>query len=93
MRNATRTKPNLIDPQGVEESMEYLRQVWEEQGPFDGLLGFSQGAAMASIFNHCVFGSGAVTGSDSSDRGGSTDDSDNGGGIRAAFGDLSISVS
>lgn len=87
----TRPNPTQPNPQGVEESLEYLRKVWEEQGPFDGLLGFSQGAAMASVFNHCVFGSGAMTGSDS-DRGGSADDSDNGGGIHAAFGDFSLSV-
>lgn len=41
--------------QGVEESLAFLRQVWDEQGPFDGLLGFSQGATMASIFYHCAF--------------------------------------
>ena len=29
--------------------------MWDEEGPFDGLLGFSQGAAMASLFNHCAF--------------------------------------
>ncbi|CAN0224244.1 unnamed protein product [Ectocarpus sp. 6 AP-2014] len=40
---------------GLEDSLAFLRQVWDEQGPFDGLLGFSQGAAMASIFNHCAF--------------------------------------
>eukprot|EP00752_Nemacystus_decipiens_P004365 g3989.t1 len=43
---------------GVEESLAFLRKVWDEQGPFDGLLGFSQGAAMASIFNHCAFAGG-----------------------------------
>lgn len=42
-------------PQGLEESLAFLRQVWDEQGPFDGLLGFSQGATMASIFYHCAF--------------------------------------
>ena len=42
-------------PQGLEESLAFLRRVWDEQGPFDGLLGFSQGAAMASIFHHCAF--------------------------------------
>lgn len=44
--------------------MASLCKVWEEQGPFDGLLGFSQGAAMASIFFHCVFGSGSDSRSD-----------------------------
>ena len=37
-------------------------KVWDEQGPFDGLLGFSQGAAMVSVFQHCVFGKGAAVG-------------------------------
>lgn len=44
-----------IPLQGVEESLAFLRKVWDERGPFDGLLGFSQGAAMASLFNHCAF--------------------------------------
>lgn len=39
--------------------MAFLSRVWDERGPFDGLLGFSQGAAMASVFHQCVFGSGS----------------------------------
>ncbi|GJJ78200.1 hypothetical protein EMPS_10559 [Entomortierella parvispora] len=34
---------------GFEESLDQLRQVLEKQGPFDGILGFSQGATMASL--------------------------------------------
>uniref|UniRef100_A0A914W0G6 Serine hydrolase FSH domain-containing protein n=1 Tax=Plectus sambesii TaxID=2011161 RepID=A0A914W0G6_9BILA len=35
---------------GFNESVEFIMDVVETQGPFDGLLGFSQGAAMASLF-------------------------------------------
>ena len=28
---------------GWAETVEYVRKVWAEQGPFDGMLGFSQG--------------------------------------------------
>lgn len=35
---------------GWEPSRDYLRQVCEQQGPFDGVLGFSQGAAAAALF-------------------------------------------
>lgn len=30
-------------------SLAYLKQVWEKEGPFDGILGFAQGGTMASI--------------------------------------------
>ncbi|CAM9936307.1 unnamed protein product, partial [Choristocarpus tenellus] len=40
---------------GLEESLSLLASVWDRQGPFDGLMGFSQGAAMASVFYHCMF--------------------------------------
>ncbi|XP_010553714.1 PREDICTED: rhodanese-like domain-containing protein 6 [Tarenaya hassleriana] len=33
---------------GFDESLAYLKKVSSEQGPFDGILGFSQGAAMAA---------------------------------------------
>ncbi|KAM0951212.1 putative Rhodanese-like domain, serine hydrolase FSH, rhodanase, alpha/Beta hydrolase [Dioscorea sansibarensis] len=44
---------------GFEESYSYIRQVVSRSGPFDGILGFSQGAAMAALIcekqqrNHC----------------------------------------
>ncbi|CAM9165625.1 unnamed protein product [Ectocarpus fasciculatus] len=60
---------------GLEDSLAFLRQVWDEQGPFDGLLGFSQGAAMASIFNHCAF----------SDRESCSNSGGNGNGDLAAY--------
>ncbi|XP_077218501.1 rhodanese-like domain protein [Tasmannia lanceolata] len=34
---------------GFEESYTYLTNVFSQMGPFDGLLGFSQGAAMAAL--------------------------------------------
>lgn len=34
---------------GFEESYNYIRQVVSHSGPFDGILGFSQGAAMAAL--------------------------------------------
>lgn len=33
---------------GFEESLAYLKTLFSEQGPFDGILGFSQGAAMVA---------------------------------------------
>lgn len=35
---------------GLEESLNYLNRVVLEMGPFDGVLGFSQGATMAALF-------------------------------------------
>ncbi|KAF9997224.1 hypothetical protein BGZ65_007188 [Modicella reniformis] len=37
------------DYKGFDESLTVLQQVLEKQGPFDGVLGFSQGASMASL--------------------------------------------
>ncbi|XVF41750.1 hypothetical protein PTKIN_Ptkin01aG0305300 [Pterospermum kingtungense] len=34
---------------GFAISLAYLKKVFSEQGPFDGILGFSQGAAMAAL--------------------------------------------
>ena len=34
---------------GVEESLEHLENVCKTQGPFDGVLGFSQGATLAAL--------------------------------------------
>ncbi|KAK6166140.1 hypothetical protein SNE40_022903 [Patella caerulea] len=34
---------------GYEESLDVIKQAFIEQGPFDGVLGFSQGAAMVSL--------------------------------------------
>ncbi|KAL5996529.1 hypothetical protein ACLOJK_026609 [Asimina triloba] len=36
--------------EGLEESYAYLKAVCSKMGPFDGILGFSQGAAMAALF-------------------------------------------
>ncbi|KAJ6816580.1 rhodanese-like domain-containing protein 6 isoform X2 [Iris pallida] len=35
---------------GFEESCNYLKSIISQSGPFDGILGFSQGAAMAALF-------------------------------------------
>lgn len=34
---------------GIEQSVEKLGKFWKDEGPFDGIVGFSQGAALASI--------------------------------------------
>lgn len=34
-----------------EATIEYLASVFEEQGPFDGVLGFSQGACVAAVLS------------------------------------------
>ncbi|MBA0874088.1 hypothetical protein Goshw_011358 [Gossypium schwendimanii] len=34
---------------GFDVSLAYLKKMFSEQGPFDGILGFSQGAAMAAL--------------------------------------------
>lgn len=35
--------------QGAEESLELVKQLWERDGPFDGIMGFSQGAMLAAV--------------------------------------------
>ncbi|KAG8363929.1 hypothetical protein BUALT_Bualt19G0073500 [Buddleja alternifolia] len=35
--------------EGFEKSIEYLKILFSQEGPFDGILGFSQGAAMAAL--------------------------------------------
>ena len=37
------------DYYGWEASVSSLKQVWNEHGPFDGVIGFSQGSAMAHL--------------------------------------------
>ncbi|KAI8319076.1 hypothetical protein GQ54DRAFT_299621 [Martensiomyces pterosporus] len=39
--------PEIVD--GLDNSIAYLEAVLEEQGPFDGVLGFSQGGLMAAV--------------------------------------------
>ena len=34
---------------GFEQTLDYINKVFEEKGPFDGILGFSQGACLAAI--------------------------------------------
>ncbi|KAF9351644.1 Ovarian cancer-associated protein 2 [Mortierella sp. NVP85] len=43
------SSPDTPQYKGFEESLAGLCEVLEKQGPFDGVMGFSQGAAMASM--------------------------------------------
>ncbi|XVE63140.1 hypothetical protein DITRI_Ditri06bG0176200 [Diplodiscus trichospermus] len=47
---------------GFDVSLAYLKKVFSEQGPFDGILGFSQGAAMAALL--CAQGDRLKDGTD-----------------------------
>lgn len=38
------------DPGVADNSLEDLDAIWDEQGPFDAILGFSQGAAFTSVY-------------------------------------------
>ena len=46
-----RTSDGTWDPKGYEESLRYLGEYCTENGPFDGLLGFSQGVDVATILS------------------------------------------
>lgn len=35
--------------QGLEESLQYLEEVWNDKGPFDGILGFSNGGDLGAF--------------------------------------------
>ncbi|KAJ3104341.1 hypothetical protein HDU97_009314 [Phlyctochytrium planicorne] len=37
------------EDEGFQPSLAYLKTIWKEQGPFTGILGFSQGATTAAI--------------------------------------------
>ncbi|KAF9094576.1 Ovarian cancer-associated protein 2 [Mortierella sp. GBA35] len=43
------SSPEKPHYKGFDESLTGLREVLEKQGPFDGVMGFSQGASMASL--------------------------------------------
>lgn len=34
----------FVSQEGWEETLDYIRRVFKEQGPFDGIFGFSQGS-------------------------------------------------
>jgi predicted esterase len=40
---------DLVELEGFSETMEFLIQYISDQGPFDGILGFSQGAGLSVI--------------------------------------------
>ncbi|KAJ2521135.1 hypothetical protein H4217_001587 [Coemansia sp. RSA 1939] len=42
-------KSKTVEYRGLEQSLEQVGRVLNEQGPFDGILGFSQGACLAII--------------------------------------------
>ncbi|KAJ3405560.1 Ovarian cancer-associated protein 2, partial [Chytridiales sp. JEL 0842] len=42
--------PDRSNHVGYPETIEFLKRIWIEQGPFDGILGFSQGAAITALF-------------------------------------------
>lgn len=39
---------------GLEETIEYIDDVFQQEGPFDGIIGFSQGATLASLIASLV---------------------------------------
>jgi hypothetical protein len=38
---------------GVQDSLQRVSDTWNAEGPFDGVVGFSQGAAMVSLVSSC----------------------------------------
>ncbi len=44
-----RDDTGVIDVSSVEQSIRYIQNIWEESGPFDGILGFSMGGTVAAI--------------------------------------------
>lgn len=44
---------------GFEESLKHVEKVWREEGPFQGLLGFSQGACFAGLI--CLLSAKSMT--------------------------------
>jgi hypothetical protein len=46
--NATKVEGSM-EYVGLEESLERVRAAWEDSGPFDGVMGFSQGATMTTL--------------------------------------------
>ncbi|KAK3241452.1 hypothetical protein CYMTET_48802 [Cymbomonas tetramitiformis] len=39
----------VVGVSGAEESLELVKRLWERDGPFDGIMGFSQGAMLAAV--------------------------------------------
>lgn len=40
---------NIIIEESLESTLNYLEDIWQKEGPFDGILGFSMGGSVASI--------------------------------------------
>uniref|UniRef100_A0A6B2LGS5 Serine hydrolase domain-containing protein n=1 Tax=Arcella intermedia TaxID=1963864 RepID=A0A6B2LGS5_9EUKA len=49
---APKTWPNISQYKGLQETIQLIKKEWETKGPFDGVLGFSQGGLMGSILCH-----------------------------------------
>ncbi|KAJ2900147.1 hypothetical protein GGI21_004769, partial [Coemansia aciculifera] len=45
----TRRGGKTVEQRGFAKTLEYIGKVLNEQGPFDGILGFSQGGSLATI--------------------------------------------
>jgi hypothetical protein len=40
---------NLVDDKSLNYSLEYLEEIWNRNGPFEGIIGFSMGGTMATL--------------------------------------------
>ena len=40
----------LMEYDGFDDSLAFLAEAWQREGPFDGIFGFSQGAMLAAVF-------------------------------------------
>lgn len=40
---------DLLDTDSIESAMNYIEEVWNSDGPFDGVLGFSMGGTMGAL--------------------------------------------
>lgn len=47
-------RSNQAEYEGLNESLEYLFELMDKRGPFEGILGFSQGATMATLLSHLL---------------------------------------
>ena len=44
-----------IDSESIHASLEYLKTVWIESGPFDGILGFSMGGTLSAVMTSQLY--------------------------------------
>jgi len=50
-----RDDSGTIDAASIQVSLEYLKAVWAESGPFDGILGFSMGGTLAAVMSSTAY--------------------------------------